>query len=74
MNQEGLPANRDPEWVVRTVLFMDLVESVRLMEDNENDSVRRWRPGFSQFQRADIRHKSMAISGESPIRRRKPAS
>jgi adenylate cyclase len=43
MNQEGVPVNDSPEWVVRTVLFVDLVESVRLMEDNENDAVRRWR-------------------------------
>ncbi|HKW80356.1 MAG TPA: adenylate/guanylate cyclase domain-containing protein [Casimicrobiaceae bacterium] len=31
------------QWVVRTVLFVDLVESVRLMESNESDAVRRWR-------------------------------
>jgi class 3 adenylate cyclase/TolB-like protein len=33
----------DPAWVVRTLLFVDMVESVRLMEENENDVVRRWR-------------------------------
>jgi adenylate cyclase len=33
----------NPEWVVRTVLFVDVVESVRLMEENESDVVRRWR-------------------------------
>jgi class 3 adenylate cyclase/TolB-like protein len=33
----------DPSWVVRTLLFVDVVESVRLMEENENDVVRRWR-------------------------------
>lgn len=43
MNQEGHPAIDSPSWVVRTVLFIDLVESVRLMEDNENELVRRWR-------------------------------
>jgi adenylate cyclase len=32
-----------PAKVVRTVLFMDVVESVRLMEENEDDVVRRWR-------------------------------
>jgi class 3 adenylate cyclase/tetratricopeptide (TPR) repeat protein len=32
-----------PERVVRTVLFMDIVESVRLMEENETNLVRRWR-------------------------------
>jgi RimJ/RimL family protein N-acetyltransferase len=31
-----------PSPVVRTVLFVDLVESVRLMEDNESAVVRRW--------------------------------
>src|SRR6185369_3132546 len=31
------------DWVVRTVVFLDLVESVRLMEENENDVVQRWR-------------------------------
>jgi class 3 adenylate cyclase/TolB-like protein/Tfp pilus assembly protein PilF len=29
--------------VVRTVLCIDVVESVRLIEDNEEDTVRRWR-------------------------------
>ncbi len=43
MNQEGRPASDSPTWVVRTVLFVDVVESVRLMEDNESDMVRRWR-------------------------------
>ena len=37
------PATDDPEWVVRTLLFVDVVESVRLMEENETDAVRRWR-------------------------------
>lgn len=37
------PAMGNPEWVVRTLLFVDVVESVRLMEENENDVVRRWR-------------------------------
>src|SRR5436305_2986702 len=37
------PLAHDPEQVVRTVLFIDLVESVRLMEENETDLVRRWR-------------------------------
>lgn len=32
-----------PEWVLRTLVFVDVVESVRLMEQNENDFVRRWR-------------------------------
>jgi adenylate cyclase len=33
----------DPEWVTRTLVFVDVVESVRLMEENEDDVVRRWR-------------------------------
>jgi len=32
-----------PEWVTRTLLFADVVESVRLMEQDESDVVRRWR-------------------------------
>src|ERR1700724_3803282 len=44
MGQNDLPpATDDPEWVVRTLLFVDVVESVRLMEENETDAVRRWR-------------------------------
>lgn len=44
MVRNDLPsALDDPEWVVRTLMFVDVVESVRLMEENENDSVRRWR-------------------------------
>jgi class 3 adenylate cyclase/TolB-like protein/tetratricopeptide (TPR) repeat protein len=39
----GPPSHDNPEWVVRTVLFIDLVESVRLMESDESDAVRRWR-------------------------------
>jgi len=44
MNQDGLSNSLDnPEWVLRTLLFVDVVESVRLMEENENDLIRRWR-------------------------------
>jgi len=44
MIQNDLPSAQDSsEWVVRTLLFVDVVESVRLMEENENDVVRRWR-------------------------------
>jgi adenylate cyclase len=44
MVQNDLPiATDNPEWIVRTLLFVDVVESVRLMEENENDAVRRWR-------------------------------
>jgi class 3 adenylate cyclase len=43
MLQDGALANDNPEGVVRTVLFVDLVESVRLIESNESDAVRRWR-------------------------------
>jgi class 3 adenylate cyclase len=43
MVQKAPPLTHNPEWVVRTLLFMDVVESVRLMEENENDVVRRWR-------------------------------
>jgi len=32
-----------PEWVVRTLLFVDIFESVRLMEENEAGTVQRWR-------------------------------
>ena len=38
-----LLATDNPEWIVRTLLFVDVVESVRLMEENENEAVRRWR-------------------------------
>ncbi len=31
------------EWVTRTLLFADVVESVRLMEENESGIVQRWR-------------------------------
>jgi adenylate cyclase len=51
MLQDGAPANDNPEWVVRTVLFVDLVESVRLMESNESDAVRRWRQFVATVQR-----------------------
>jgi class 3 adenylate cyclase/TolB-like protein len=36
-------AFENPEWVVRTLLFVDVVESVRLMEENEASTVQRWR-------------------------------
>jgi len=36
-------AFESPEWVVRTLLFVDIVESVRLMEENEASTVQRWR-------------------------------
>jgi adenylate cyclase len=32
-----------PEWVTRTLLFADVVESVRLMQENESGVVQRWR-------------------------------
>jgi adenylate cyclase len=32
-----------PEWVTRTLLFADVVESVRLMQENESGVVHRWR-------------------------------
>lgn len=32
-----------PQWVTRTLLFADVVESVRLMQENESDVVQRWR-------------------------------
>jgi adenylate cyclase len=44
MKQDDLSNALDkPEWVLRTLVFVDVVESVRLMEQNENDFVRRWR-------------------------------
>ena len=44
MVQDDLPnAFGDLDRVVRTLLFVDVVESVRLMEENETDVVRRWR-------------------------------
>jgi len=36
-------AFESPEWVVRTLLFVDIFESVRLMEENEAGTVQRWR-------------------------------
>jgi adenylate cyclase len=38
-------------WVERTILFADVVESVRLMEENENDVVRRWRKFVAYVER-----------------------
>lgn len=43
MSEDRLEALDNPEWVTRTLLFADVVESVRLMEQNESDVVRRWR-------------------------------
>jgi len=44
MRQDDLSSALDkPEWVLRTLVFVDVVESVRLMEQNESDFVRRWR-------------------------------
>jgi class 3 adenylate cyclase/TolB-like protein/tetratricopeptide (TPR) repeat protein len=43
MVEKDRPVEESSEWVMRTLLCMDLVESVRLMESNENDVVRRWR-------------------------------
>jgi len=41
---KGGPGSSDSlELVIRTLVFTDLVESVRLMEANETDLVRRWR-------------------------------
>ena len=51
MLRAGVPANDNPEWVVRTVLFVDLVESVRLIESNESDAVQRWRQIVATVQR-----------------------
>jgi class 3 adenylate cyclase/TolB-like protein/tetratricopeptide (TPR) repeat protein len=41
--EDQAPLDSDLERVVRALLFVDLVESVRLMESNEADLVRRWR-------------------------------
>ena len=43
MVTEELHGVRHAERVVRTVLVVDVVESVRLMEENEEDAVTRWR-------------------------------
>lgn len=51
MLRDGAAASDNPEWVVRTVLFIDLVESVRLMESDESDAVRRWRQIVATVQR-----------------------
>jgi class 3 adenylate cyclase/TolB-like protein len=40
---DRLHALDGPEWVTRTVLFADVVESVRLMQENESGVVQRWR-------------------------------
>src|ERR1700712_3229981 len=37
--------------VVRTLLFVDVVESVRLMEENEDGVVRRWREFIGAVER-----------------------
>jgi adenylate cyclase len=41
--EDKSPPTNDLQRVVRALLFMDLVEFVRLMENNEDDLVRRWR-------------------------------
>jgi len=52
MVQDDLSKALDnPAWVVRTVLFVDMVESVRLMQENESDLVRRWRQFIAAAER-----------------------
>jgi class 3 adenylate cyclase/TolB-like protein len=43
MPLEQLEPHPTPQKILRTVLVADLVESVRLMEEDEDDVVRRWR-------------------------------
>jgi adenylate cyclase len=43
MVQNSLKIVSNPDWELRTLLFMDIVESVRLMEENEIEVVLRWR-------------------------------
>jgi adenylate cyclase len=43
MNPDLFDLTGDAARVVRTVVFIDVVESVRLIEENEEDAVRRWR-------------------------------
>src|SRR5436190_24192359 len=44
-------AHVDPTWVERTVLFIDVVESVRLMEGDESGTLRRWRQLTASIER-----------------------
>ena len=43
MNADLLDPTIHAPRVVRTVLFIDVVESVRLIEENEEEAIRRWR-------------------------------
>lgn len=42
MVASDIPSTAHSARVVRTVLMVDIVESVRLMEEDENDTVQRW--------------------------------
>src|SRR4051794_2397197 len=43
MSDDRPQALAEPEWITRTLLFADVVESVGGMAENESDVVRRWR-------------------------------
>lgn len=43
MSLEDFALHGAPQRVMRTVLVVDVVESVRLIEEDEDDAVRRWR-------------------------------
>lgn len=51
MVTEELQGSSHAERVVRTVLVVDVVESVRLIEENEEDAVTRWRNLVDHVQR-----------------------
>ena len=48
MFPEDFESMKHPPRVVRAVLVVDVVESVRMMEDDEDDTVRRWRALVAQ--------------------------
>jgi adenylate cyclase len=51
MVSEGLPLTPQSARAVRTLLMLDVVESVRLMESDENETVQRWLGLVDQVQK-----------------------
>ena len=51
MPLEDFDSHGAPQKVLRTVLVVDVVESVRLIEENEDDVIRRWRQLVDQVAR-----------------------
>ncbi len=58
MVPEQLPAQADFARVVRTVLVVDVVESVRLMQEDEEGTVQRWRSFVDQVVHQLLPHRA----------------